>query len=511
VSSSGATTTVDVTTQPECAWSASSDTAWITGVAPSSGQGSGQLQMRVSANPDGSARQGDIVVNGERARIRQDAAPCRFELSSTEQTVPASGGSGGITVTAASGCAWSARVDATWVVLTSGTTGTGTGAVNFTVASNPGTTTRTASIVVANQTVKLTQETTALPLPTLPVCNVTVTPKDVTFSASGITSSSIAVSALSSCNWAAASSASWITLTGATSGAGNGIVTFSVAANSGAARSSSLAIGDETVPVNQLAGSAGCSYTVSPLTTSVSVGGGAGPQIRIDTQNGCAWTAASNATWLSITSGAGGSGDGSVAFSASANTGAARSGTLSVAGQTVTVSQSSGCSYSVTPTSVSIGAVGGTGTSISVTTGTSCTWTATTNAGWITILTGATGTGSGSVTYAAQPNTGSARNGTLTAAGQVVAISQSGVCVYEISPMSKTFEKSGGTGSVSVKTQSGCAWTVVSSDSWLTVTSGSSGSGDGTVAYAAAQNSTGNNRVGTLTIAGLTFTVTVKK
>ena len=155
--------------------------------------------------------------------------------SSTEQTVPASGGSGGITVTAASGCAWSARVDATWVVLTSGTTGTGTGTVNFTVASNPGTTTRTASIVVANQTVRLTQETTALPLPTLPVCSVTVTPKDVTFSASSTTSSSIAVSALSSCNWAAASNAPWITLTGATGGAGNGIVTFSVAANSGAA------------------------------------------------------------------------------------------------------------------------------------------------------------------------------------------------------------------------------------------------------------------------------------
>ena len=101
VSSSGATTTVGVTTQPECAWSASSDAAWITGVAPSSGQGSGELQMQVSANPDASARQGDIVVNGERARIRQDAAPCRVELSSTEQTVPASGGSGGITVTAA--------------------------------------------------------------------------------------------------------------------------------------------------------------------------------------------------------------------------------------------------------------------------------------------------------------------------------------------------------------------------------------------------------------------------
>src|SRR5262245_38807615 len=132
VSSGGATATVVLTTQPECAWSASSDAAWITGVAPSSGQGSSQLQMQVAANPDASVRQGDVVVNGERARIRQDAAPCRFDLSATEQTIPADGGNGGIAVTTAAGCAWSAQADASWVRLTSGSNATGPGTVNFT-------------------------------------------------------------------------------------------------------------------------------------------------------------------------------------------------------------------------------------------------------------------------------------------------------------------------------------------------------------------------------------------
>src|SRR5262245_36623322 len=127
VSSGGATATVVVTTQPECAWSASSDAAWITGVAPSSGQGSGELRTQVAANPDASARQGDIVVNGERAPIRQDAAPCRFELSATEQTIAAEGGNSGIAVTTASGCTWSAQVDASWVTLTSGSNATGPG------------------------------------------------------------------------------------------------------------------------------------------------------------------------------------------------------------------------------------------------------------------------------------------------------------------------------------------------------------------------------------------------
>jgi hypothetical protein len=510
VSSGGATTTVAVTTQPECAWSASSDAAWITGVAPASGQGSGQLQMQVAANPDASARQGDIVVNGERAPIRQDAAPCRFDLSATEQTIPADGGSGGIRVTTASGCAWSAQADAAWVVLTSGSNGTGTGTVNFTIASNPGTTTRTASIVVANQTVKVTQQAN-VPLPPPSVCSVTVTPKDVTFAASGTSSSSIAVTAASSCRWSAISNASWISLAGGTSATGNGTVTFSVAANSGAARSSSLKIGDQTVPINQMEGSGGCSYTVSPMTISAGAAGGTGPHINVDTQTGCAWTASSTVTWLSITSGANGSGDGSVVFSASANTGAPRSGTLSVAGRTVTVSQASGCSYSATPTTVSIGAVGGTGTPISVSAGSGCTWTAASNVGWVTILTGATGTGGGSVTYAVQPNTGAARNGTLTVAGQSVTISQGAACVYNISPMNHTFEKGGGSEKVSVTTQTGCTWTAVSNDSWITVTSGSSGTGNGNVMYSVAANNTGNNRTGTMTVAGFTYTVTEKK
>ena len=509
VSAGGAAATVAVTTQPECAWSASSDASWITGVAPSSGQGNAEVHMQVAANPDATARQGDIVVNGERARIRQDAAACRFELSSTEQTVPAKGGSGGITVTATSGCPWSARADASWVVLTSGASGTGTGNVNFNVAANSATTARSASIVVAGQTVNVTQQAN-VSSPISPACTITVVPKDVTFGPSGTSSSSIAVTAAPSCEWSAASNASWISLIGATSGTGGGSVTFSVRSNTGAARSSSLTIGDQTVPINQAAASSSCSYNVSPMTTSISAAGGTGAQIKIDTQTGCEWTAASNTSWLSITSDANGSGDGNTTFTASANNGGSRSGTLTVAGRTVTVNQSSGCSYSVTPTTVSITALGGTGTPISVSTGAGCGWTATSSAGWITVLTGASSNGPGTVTYTVLPNTGSARSATLTVAGERVSVSQSGVCLYTIAPMSKTFEKSGGTGTVSVNTQSGCAWTAVSHDSWITVSSGSSGSGNGTVGYTVAPNN-GDNRTGTLTIAGQTFTVTEKK
>ena len=511
VSSSAATTTVGITTQPECAWSASSDAPWITGLTPSSGQGSAQLQMQIAANPAGTARQGDIVVNSERTRIRQDAAPCAFELSATEQTIPAAGGTGRITVTATAGCAWSAQADAAWVVLTGGATGTGTGNVTFTIASNSGTMTRAASIVVAGQTVRVTQQANVpIPPPTSTVCSVTVSPKAVAMPALGTNSSSISVTAASSCEWSASTDSPWISLTGRTSGTGNGTVTIAVVANTGPMRSGTLTIAGQTVTVNQAAAAA-CTYSLSSTALSVAAGGGATGPVTVTTAAGCTWTATSNVSWLSITAGASGTGNGTVSINAAANTAAARTGSLTLATQTVTVNQAAPpCAYSVTPMTVSIGAAGGTGTPISVSTGSGCTWTATTSAGWITILTGASGTGNGSVTYSVT-NTGSARSGTMTVAGQSVTISQNAPCTYGISPMNDTMDKGGGPGTVSVTTQSGCTWTAMSNASWIMITTGSGGTGNGTVSFTVAANTTGNERNGTLTIAGKTFTLTEKK
>ena len=66
----------------------------------------------------------------------------------------------------------------------------------------------------------------------------------------------------------------------------------------------------------------------------------------------------------------------------------------------------------------------------------------------------------------------------------------------------------GGTGSTAVTAPAGCAWTGVSNNtSWLTVTSGASGSGTGTVAFSASANPTTSARTGTLTIGGQTFNV----
>ncbi len=81
-------------------------------------------------------------------------------------------------------------------------------------------------------------------------------------------------------------------------------------------------------------------------------------------------------------------------------------------------------------------------------------------------------------------------------------------CTYTILPTSSLFSSSGNTGTVAVTTSlSSCAWTATSNNSWITVTSGSSGTGNGTVNYSVAANS-GLTRTGTITIGGQTFTVT---
>ncbi len=85
-------------------------------------------------------------------------------------------------------------------------------------------------------------------------------------------------------------------------------------------------------------------------------------------------------------------------------------------------------------------------------------------------------------------------------------------CTYAISPSSAIFSSTSHQGIVTVTPSSGsCPWTAVSNVSWITVTSGSSGVGNGTVSYKVAVNNTGKHRTGTVNIAGKIFTVTQKE
>ncbi len=172
-----------------------------------------------------------------------------------------------------------------------------------------------------------------------------------------------------------------------------------------------------------------------------------------------------------------------------------------------------GCSYAITPTSQAFEYLGGT-RAVTVSTQDGCAWTAQSHDGWITVTAGASGTGPGAVTYSVAANSSSAkRTGTLTIAGKTHTVTQSGGgdggCSSAITPTSRTFEHLGGSGTVTVSTPDGCAWTATShNNDWITVTVGASGTGSGTTTYTVAANASGAKRAGALTIAGQTHTVT---
>ena len=70
-----------------------------------------------------------------------------------------------------------------------------------------------------------------------------------------------------------------------------------------------------------------CTYSLSSDGTNFGPNGGAA-QFTVNASDGCYWSASDNASWITITSGASGSGTGTVRYTVSANTGPARSGRI---------------------------------------------------------------------------------------------------------------------------------------------------------------------------------------
>jgi all-beta uncharacterized protein/BACON domain-containing protein len=169
------------------------------------------------------------------------------------------------------------------------------------------------------------------------------------------------------------------------------------------------------------------------------------------------------------------------------------------------------CSVAIAPPAGTFGSDGGSG-SVAVTAAAGCVWTASTNADWVAITSGATGSGSGNVSYSVRANTGTeSRNGVVSIGDRNHAVTQDGrpavTCTYELSPDSATVADEGGAQSFGVKAPAECAWSATSNAPWLTVIGGGAGKGSGTVSYSVAPNNDVADRTGTIAVADRTFTV----
>jgi hypothetical protein len=238
---------------------------------------------------------------------------------------------------------------------------------------------------------------------------------------------------------------------------GNGTFSYTVAANTGAARAGTLTVADQTFTVQQAVFSPGTlqlnssAYSVSEGAGSVSINvtrtGGTDGAVSVNYSTadvtataGADYTAASGtlnfndgdtqkSISIPITNDAEVEGDETFTITLS-NASVATLGSPSNA--TVTINDNDTCSYAINPTSqTSPSPAAGDAGSVSVTAPLGCHWTASTppSSSWLTLtINGApsgSGNGNGTVGYTVAPNPNSvARTATLTIAGQSFNVTQ---------------------------------------------------------------------------------------
>jgi beta-lactamase superfamily II metal-dependent hydrolase len=81
-----------------------------------------------------------------------------------------------------------------------------------------------------------------------------------------------------------------------------------------------------------------CSYSASPTSLAATTTAGT-ITVSVTTTFNCAWTTTSSASWIGISTGTSAIGSGTATLAYQANTGAARTGTATVAGKTITITQ----------------------------------------------------------------------------------------------------------------------------------------------------------------------------
>ena len=435
-------------------------------------------------------------TSAEQSMTAPSGSRCAPSLANSLDTSPAAGSSGTLSIGLSRDCAWAASSDATWVVITSATSGQGDGSIAYRVAANTEPAPRRTTIDVNNAKATINQAAE---------CRYRVAPATADVAAAGETVN-VQVQTEAACEWLAATDAAWIRLTGGAAGKGDGAITLAVAANSGATRSGTIRVAGHTVTVTQAAES--CTYRITPTSETMSAAGGS-VTVTVSAGGHCPWTTASSMPWITIAAGGSGTGAGSVQLNIATNSGAARTATATIAGQTLTVTQAPApCTFTISPTTIDVPSAGGERTT-NVTTRGDCAWTAASNVAWITVTAGSSATGSGTVRFNVAANVGDARNGALTIGGQTVTVTQEAApCTFALSTASQRYDAAGGYGAVSVIARPACSWTAVSDNGdWLVITDAGAGTGNGVVNFSVLVN-TGPLRVGTLTIGGQTFWVT---
>jgi hypothetical protein len=182
---------------------------------------------------------------------------------------------------------------------------------------------------------------------------------------------------------------------------------------------------------------------------------------------------------------------------------------VTVAGQTVTVSQAAACSYHLKPDKRPVDHTGGP-VKTTVETANGCAWTATSTAAWLEVVSGASGSGKGEVTVNVAANGGAARSGVVSIAGSSFTIDQEAApasnCKIRLRPDRLKLSDRWQIEPIEVRASRECAWEASTDASWIHIVLGHRGVGDGLITLSIDRNN-GKKREGRVVVGSETLRV----
>lgn len=172
-----------------------------------------------------------------------------------------------------------------------------------------------------------------------PECATSLMPSSAFYNAPG-SEGEFAVTAPAACNWTAVSDQAWLEITSASSGTGNGMISYLMRDNdTQSARQGTINVNGVVFTVTQDGGlGEDCQNFITPKSDARQAAGGSGT-FTVFAEDRCAWQATSVDNFVVITSGCCGIGNGTVSYTIKPNPGSGRGGKINVGGQIFTVKQ----------------------------------------------------------------------------------------------------------------------------------------------------------------------------
>ena len=251
-SSVSATSTITVVAN--ITWTAITDATWITLTGGTSGTDSGVISYTIAANPDPTLRDDVITISSEGAgitltfQLRQEGTPLPFLTIFPGSRNYNSAASTGHAIDITSNVTWTAQTTAAWITLTSADEGADDGTLSYRLDDNLSLAPRTGTIEIVGG--GITHIFTVTQTGVNPYLSLTPEQHHLDWSAAAGHEIDVGTNV----PWTAATATDWITVTGGSSGTGDGVITYSVAANLAPASR----LGTSPSPMGLRRGPSGC-------------------------------------------------------------------------------------------------------------------------------------------------------------------------------------------------------------------------------------------------------------